>query len=80
MPLVRLKLLSKTYIIFSLLAVKSQLRGADTRCHLLEKQLENMRRMVELAEKERREALERQVALERDRGRLTAEHKEAQKK
>nr|XP_026690584.1 centrosomal protein of 57 kDa-like isoform X2 [Ciona intestinalis] len=60
--------------------VESQLRNADTRCRLLERQLENMRRMVQCAEKERSDALERQVALERERGRVTAENREAQAK
>uniref|UniRef100_H2YQQ4 Cep57 centrosome localisation domain-containing protein n=1 Tax=Ciona savignyi TaxID=51511 RepID=H2YQQ4_CIOSA len=55
-------------------------RNADTRCRLLERQLENMRRMVQCAERERGEALERQVALERERGRVTAENREAQAK
>ncbi|XP_077969433.1 centrosomal protein of 57 kDa-like [Styela clava] len=60
--------------------VESQLRGADTRCNVLERQLENMRKMVQNAEKERSDALERQIALERDRGRITAEHRQAQEK
>ncbi|XP_076801794.1 centrosomal protein of 57 kDa-like [Clavelina lepadiformis] len=57
--------------------VESQLRNADTRCRLLERQLENMRRMVQQAERERSDALERQVALERERGRMTAENMDA---
>ncbi|XP_078485848.1 centrosomal protein of 57 kDa-like isoform X1 [Ciona intestinalis] len=64
----------------STVEVESQLRNADTRCRLLERQLENMRRMVQCAEKERSDALERQVALERERGRVTAENREAQAK
>lgn len=58
--------------------MEHQLRGADTRCNILERQLENMRKMVQNAEKERSEALERQIALEKDRGRITAQHRDAQ--
>ena len=59
---------------------ESQLRGADTRCNILERQLENMRKMVQNAEKQRSDALERQIALEKDRGRMTAQHREAQER
>nr|CAB3230016.1 centrosomal protein of 57 kDa-like [Phallusia mammillata] len=58
--------------------VETQLRNADTRCRLLERQLENMRKMVQVAEKERGDALERQVALERERGKITSENRDAQ--
>ena len=60
--------------------IESQLRNADTRCELLERQLDNMRRMVQNAERERSDALERQIALERDRGRITAENRSIQSK
>lgn len=60
--------------------IESQLRNADTRCELLERQLDNMRRMVQNAERERSDALERQIALERDRGRITAENRTIQSK
>ena len=60
--------------------IESQLRNADARCELLERQLENMRRMVQNAERERSDALERQIALERDRGRITAENRTIQSK
>ena len=60
--------------------IESQLRNADARCQLLERQLDNMRRMVQSAERERSDALERQIALERDRGRITAENRSIQSK
>jgi len=60
--------------------IESQLRNADARCELLERQLDNMRRMVQSAERERSDALERQIALERDRGRITAENRSIQSK
>ena len=60
--------------------IESQLRNADTRCVLLERQLDNMRRMVQNAERERSDALERQIAMERDRGRITAENRSIQSK
>ena len=60
--------------------IESQLRNADARCELLERQLDNMRRMVQNAERERSDALERQIALERDRGRITAENRSIQSK
>ncbi|KAM4699131.1 centrosomal protein of 57 kDa [Discoglossus pictus] len=47
--------------------LSSQLSAAESRCHLLEKQLEYMRQMVQKAENERTSVLEKQVSLEGDR-------------
>ncbi|XP_063286630.1 centrosomal protein of 57 kDa [Pelobates fuscus] len=44
-----------------------QLTAAETRCSVLEKQLEYMRKMVQKAESERTSMLEKQVSLEGDR-------------
>ncbi|KAE8627701.1 hypothetical protein XENTR_v10007110 [Xenopus tropicalis] len=44
-----------------------QLSAAETRCHLLEKQLEYMRNMVKNAESERTSVLEKQVSIEGNR-------------
>ncbi|XP_075054859.1 LOW QUALITY PROTEIN: centrosomal protein of 57 kDa [Mixophyes fleayi] len=44
-----------------------QLSAAESRCSLLEKQLEYMKKMVQNAETERNSVLERQVSLEGDR-------------
>ncbi|KAM8977660.1 centrosomal protein of 57 kDa [Pelodytes ibericus] len=44
-----------------------QLSAAETRCNLLEKQLDYMRKMVQNAESERTSVLEKQVSLECDR-------------
>lgn len=41
----------------------SQLRSAEARCSLLEKQLEYMKQMIEQAEKEKSSVLEKQVCL-----------------
>ncbi|NWU95517.1 CEP57 protein, partial [Upupa epops] len=45
----------------------SQLAAAESRCSLLEKQLEYMRTMIQHAESEKSHVLERQDSLERDR-------------
>ena len=60
--------------------VENQLKNADTRCKLLEKQLENMRGFVQNAEKERSKALELQLNLEREHGRIAAENHETKSK
>ncbi|XP_035686764.1 centrosomal protein of 57 kDa-like isoform X7 [Branchiostoma floridae] len=51
--------------------IESQLGAAEQRCNLLEKQLDYMRKMVQNAETERNRAMERQVALERERDTYT---------
>ncbi|CAH1225584.1 CEP57 [Branchiostoma lanceolatum] len=51
--------------------IESQLSAAEMRCNLLEKQLDYMRKMVQNAETERNRAMERQVALERERDTFT---------
>ncbi|XP_006834009.1 PREDICTED: centrosomal protein of 57 kDa [Chrysochloris asiatica] len=45
----------------------SQLLAAESKCNLLEKQLEYMRNMIKHAEMERTSVLEKQVSLERER-------------
>ncbi|NXN92585.1 CEP57 protein, partial [Rhinopomastus cyanomelas] len=45
----------------------SQLAAAESRCSLLEKQLEYMRKMIQHAESEKSHVLEKQDSLERDR-------------
>ncbi|KAK1171741.1 centrosomal protein cep57l1-like isoform X1 [Acipenser oxyrinchus oxyrinchus] len=45
----------------------SQLRSAEARCSLLEKQLDYMRKMVEIAEHEKNETLKKQVLLQKER-------------
>ena len=60
--------------------VENQLKNADARCKLLEKQLENMRGFVQNAEKERSKALELQLNLEREHGRMAAENHETRSK
>ncbi|XP_019379999.1 PREDICTED: centrosomal protein of 57 kDa isoform X1 [Gavialis gangeticus] len=45
----------------------SQLATAESRCRLLEKQLEYMRQMIEHAEKEKTSLLDKQATLERER-------------
>lgn len=47
--------------------LSSQLSAAESRCGLLEKQLEYMRKMVQNAEMERSTLLQKQVSLEKDR-------------
>ncbi|XP_066475882.1 centrosomal protein of 57 kDa isoform X1 [Tiliqua scincoides] len=45
----------------------SQLRGAEARCNLLEKQLEYMKQMIEHAEQEKTSVLEKQATVEREK-------------
>ncbi|KAJ7320102.1 hypothetical protein JRQ81_019613 [Phrynocephalus forsythii] len=45
----------------------TQLVGAETRCNLLEKQLDYMKQMIEQAEHEKSSVLEKQASLERER-------------
>ncbi|XP_044297776.1 centrosomal protein of 57 kDa isoform X2 [Varanus komodoensis] len=45
----------------------SQLAGAETRCSLLEKQLEYMKQMIAQAEREKTTVLEKQATLEKER-------------
>ncbi|XP_019629282.1 PREDICTED: centrosomal protein of 57 kDa-like isoform X12 [Branchiostoma belcheri] len=52
--------------------IESQLSAAEMRCNLLEKQLDYMRKMVQNAETERNRAMDRQVALERERDTFTS--------
>ncbi|KAL4647100.1 centrosomal protein of 57 kDa isoform X1 [Arapaima gigas] len=54
-----------------------QLSVAESRCHLLEKQLEYMRKMVRNAESERTAVLKEQVSLEKEK---SADHVEVQAK
>ncbi|CAH1225559.1 CEP57 [Branchiostoma lanceolatum] len=55
--------------------IESQLSAAEMRCNLLEKQLDYMRKMVQNAETERNRAMERQVALERERDTFTRDER-----
>ncbi|XP_078618121.1 centrosomal protein of 57 kDa-like isoform X7 [Branchiostoma floridae x Branchiostoma japonicum] len=55
--------------------IESQLGAAEQRCNLLEKQLDYMRKMVQNAETERNRAMERQVALERERDTYTRDER-----
>uniref|UniRef100_A0A6J0UWH4 Centrosomal protein of 57 kDa isoform X1 n=1 Tax=Pogona vitticeps TaxID=103695 RepID=A0A6J0UWH4_9SAUR len=48
-------------------ALAAQLVGAETRCNLLEKQLDYMKQMIEQAEHEKSSVLEKQASLERER-------------
>ncbi|XP_078699710.1 centrosomal protein of 57 kDa-like isoform X1 [Branchiostoma floridae x Branchiostoma belcheri] len=57
--------------------IESQLSAAEMRCNLLEKQLDYMRKMVQNAETERNRAMDRQVALERERDTFTRDEKTA---
>ena len=50
----------------SISELESQLTAAETRCDLLEKQLDYMRKMVHSAEKDRQEAVSRVVVVEPD--------------
>ncbi|XP_018604269.2 centrosomal protein of 57 kDa isoform X3 [Scleropages formosus] len=54
-----------------------QLAATESRCHLLEKQLEYMRKMVRNAESERTAVLKEQVSLEKEK---SADHAEVQVK
>ncbi len=47
--------------------INSELLSAETRCALLEKQLSYMQRMVEAAERGRREAVQREAELQQRR-------------
>ncbi|XP_069046215.1 centrosomal protein of 57 kDa isoform X2 [Lepisosteus oculatus] len=55
----------------------TQLAAAESRCNLLEKQLEYMRKMVRNAETERTAVLKKQASLERER---SADHSDVQSK
>lgn len=52
--------------LFPFLELESQLSSAETRCQLLEKQLEHMRHMVQNAEHDRTEAMQKEI-LQRQR-------------
>ncbi|XP_048699841.1 centrosomal protein of 57 kDa isoform X3 [Caretta caretta] len=58
---------SKTEVSKQNQELSSQLAAAESRCRLLEKQLEYMRNMIKHAENEKTSVLEKQVTLERDR-------------
>ncbi|KAJ6664910.1 hypothetical protein lerEdw1_005882 [Lerista edwardsae] len=47
--------------------LSSQLRGAEARCGLLEKQLEYMKQMIEHAEQEKTSVLEKQATVEKEK-------------
>ncbi|XP_074840497.1 centrosomal protein of 57 kDa isoform X2 [Carettochelys insculpta] len=59
--------LSKTAMSKQNQEMASQLAAAESRCRLLEKQLEYMKNMIKHAENEKTNVLEKQVTLERDR-------------
>lgn len=52
------------FLSFLFLELESQLTAAETRCDLLEKQLDYMRKMVHSAEKDRQEAVSRVTFVE----------------
>ncbi|XP_067424133.1 centrosomal protein of 57 kDa isoform X2 [Emydura macquarii macquarii] len=58
---------SKTEVSRQNQELASQLAAAESRCRLLEKQLEYMRSMIKHAENEKTNVLEKQVTLEKDR-------------
>ncbi|XP_059577126.1 centrosomal protein of 57 kDa isoform X3 [Alligator mississippiensis] len=58
---------SKTEVSKQNQELASQLSTAESRCRLLEKQLEYMRKMIEHAEKEKTSLLDKQATLERER-------------
>uniref|UniRef100_A0A7M4FC72 Centrosomal protein 57 n=1 Tax=Crocodylus porosus TaxID=8502 RepID=A0A7M4FC72_CROPO len=58
---------SKTEVSKQNQELASQLATAESRCRLLEKQLEYMRKMIEHAEKEKTSLLDKQATLERER-------------
>ena len=61
-------------LLFSLVEVSNNLATAEAKCNLLERQLEYMRKMLQSAESDRNEAIQRSTTLAQQAAKQASEH------
>ena len=63
-----------SYFLCSLVEVNNSLATAEAKCNLLERQLEYMRKMLQSAESDRNEAIQRSTTLAQQAAKQASEH------